>query len=153
MNEKANLKEALVFQPSGFLQGKNNTNEQKPLHSLPLNHMFTWHFFGCWQGTLISIKLAIEGFKFPLSNLASQLHLWKTEHEKKVEPESFFSLIAFKSRILVSKFRRPIQKDKQNNYSELSVAFIEAFNLANSLQAEVPGFLRVMVKRFCVRFE
>lgn len=75
VNEKANLKEALVFQPSGFLQGKNNTNEQKPLHSLPLNHMFTWHFFGCWQGTLISIKLAIEGFKFPLSNLASQLHL------------------------------------------------------------------------------
>lgn len=59
VNEKANLKEALVFQPSGFLQGKNNTNEQKSLQSHPLNHMFTWHLFSCYQGILISIKLEI----------------------------------------------------------------------------------------------
>lgn len=70
-----------------------------------------------------------------------------------MDPESLFSLIAFKSRILASKFQRAIQKDKQSTYSELSVAFIAAFNLANSLQAETPGFLRVIMKGFCARFE
>lgn len=92
--------------------------------------------------------MAIEGFKFTLGNLASQLHLVKNSkcEKKKNELLSLSFLTVSKSGVLVSKFPRPIHKEQQNTNSELSVAFILAFNLANSLQAEVPIILQVVVK-------
>lgn len=68
--------------------------------------------------------------------------MWK----KKNELLSLSFLTVSKSGVLVSKFPRPIHKEQQNTNSELSVAFILAFNLANSLQAEVPIILQVVVK-------
>jgi len=43
-------------------------------------------------------------------------------------------------------FPRPIHKEHQNVNTELSVAFILAFNLAISFQAEVLIILQVVVK-------
>lgn len=63
-----------------------------------------------------------------------------------MELVSLSSWTASKSGVLVSKFPRPIHKEPQNTNSELPVAFILQFNSSNSLQAEVPIILRVVVK-------
>lgn len=59
---------------------------------------------------------------------------------------SLSSLTEYKLRVLVNKFPGQIHKEQQHTNSELPVAFMPAFNLANSLEAEVPIILQVMVK-------
>lgn len=59
---------------------------------------------------------------------------------------SLSSLTEYKLGVLVSKFPSQIHKEQENTNYELPVAFILAFNLANSLEAEVPIILQLVVK-------